>query len=672
MLCAMCMSIFFKGTLKGPHHQDRQSLTAAAKNGCKMCLHINSTPEDEDLDPPLEYAISWDRSNERHYVIAIRTKSPPKHLPIWKRWTFYINTSGDAKAPPGYDEFLDLVTADLASVPCRVRSEFPPLRDIPDNTGHEDVAKLAKQWLENCKTDHECELLCGQQDKSWHPKRLIDVGTPHKPSRLVTREDDQLEGSYVALSHCWGQNPNFLMLKTDKESEFRKEIPMDQLPASFRDAVITCRRLDIRYLWVDSLCIIQDSHSDWLFHSEEMFKVYLNCELNIAIEASANAHEGAFRERDPTFLQDCCLWTPFFTPQPHDTQYFPSTDEFKSSDGVNLCEVYTMADCACARFEAPLRNRAWVFQERLLSPRTLSFSSDRISWECGFKRSISEYLPFAHSNAQGRGFDIPYVAQYNIREHGSLLHFYAELVHEYTSRELTFPVTDKLVAFAAVATRCASWFKGDYCAGIFRDTMPWGLLWQIYSPGGGARSQTWRAPSWSWASMDCSVRLDLFPKKQKIDLARMVDVSVGLVDPNNQFGQVKSASLTLTGPLVSIEALVFSDCQTVQKDPPRTMGRETGISVLGHHFELTPDENFTWDDDPGAWLIAHRDMFFLAIGESRYIRSEDEDPRTYGLILKRLENGNYTREGQWDGRFGFVDNHAQTACEFRTETITIL
>ncbi|RSM14948.1 hypothetical protein CEP52_000988 [Fusarium oligoseptatum] len=525
----MCMSIFFKGTLKGPHHQDRQSLTAAAKNGCKMCLHINSTPEDEDLDPPLEYVISWDRSNERHYVIEIRTKSPPKHMPIWNRWTFYVNTSGDAKAPPGYDEFLDLVTADLASDPCRVRSEFPPLRDIPDNTGHGDVAKLAKQWLENCKTDHECELLCGQQDKSWHPKRLIDVGFPHEPPRLVTREDDQLEGSYVALSHCWGQNPNFLMLKTDKESEFRKEIPMDQLPASFRDAVITCRRLDIRYIWIDSLCIIQDSHSDWLFHSEEMFKVYLNCELNIAIEASANAHEGAFRERDPTFLQDCYLWTPFFTPQPHDTQYFPSTDEFKSS---------------------------------------------------------------------GRGFDAAYVARYNIRENGSLLHFYAELVDEYTSRELTFPVTDKLVAFAAVATRCASWFKGDYCAGIFRDTMPWGLLWQIYSPRGGARSQTWRAPSWSWASMDCSVRLDLFPKKQKTDLAKMVDVSVELVDPNNQFGQVKSASLTLTGPLVSIEALVFSDCQTVQKDPPRTMGRETGISVLGHHFELTPDENFTWDDDP--------------------------------------------------------------------------
>lgn len=169
------------------------------------------------------------------------------------------------------------------------------------------MAKLAKHWLESCKADHECEQRAGQQHGNWHPGRLIEVGTPHQQPRLVNREDVQLEGGYAALSHCWGPNPNFLMLKTDTESEFQRKIPMENLPAGFRNAVITCRRLDIPYLWIDSLCIIQDFRSDWLLKSEEMFKVYLNCELNIAIDASASAHEGAFRERDSMYLQDCCI-----------------------------------------------------------------------------------------------------------------------------------------------------------------------------------------------------------------------------------------------------------------------------------------------------------------------------------------------------------------------------
>lgn len=336
-----------------------------------------------------------------------------------------------------------------------------------------------------------------------------------------------------------------------------------------------------------------------------------------------------------------------------------------------------MDDFAWAREKAPLTKRAWIFQERLLSPRTLYFSWDRISWECGHKRSITEYLPFSNVSVQGRGFDATFVAKYNIREGGNLLDFYQDFVSLYTDRELTFPVADKLVAFAAVARRCGSWFKGDYCAGIFRDTMPLGLLWHSSSAGRMTRSQTWRAPSWSWASMDCHISGNLIQSEQHTDLVKMVDVSVELVDPNNPFGQVKSASLTLTGPLVTIDALVFSDCQTMHKDLPPRILRENAKSALGHNFVLKPDESFEWAGDDyieniDIWLSTHKDLFFLAVGESQYVRSQHEAPKTCGLVLKKLEDGNYVREGQWDGRFGFVDNHAQTACEFRTETITIL
>lgn len=134
-----------------------------------------------------------------------------------QEWQFYVNTSADANAPPGYDKFLSQVTADLESDPCRVRSELPPLRDIPDSTGDENVAKLAKHWLENCKADHGCEQRCRQQHENWHPGRLIEVGTHHQQPRLVNREDAQLEGGYAALVVVGDRIPTSLMLKTDKE-----------------------------------------------------------------------------------------------------------------------------------------------------------------------------------------------------------------------------------------------------------------------------------------------------------------------------------------------------------------------------------------------------------------------------------------------------------------------
>lgn len=335
MLCAMCMSIFFRGTLNGPHHPDKQSVATAAKNGCRMCLHVQSTP-DSDFTSPLEYAVSWTIGIEMHYLILIRSRTIHKDMTASKEWQFHVNPSSDGSAPPGYDKFLSQVTTDLKLDPCKVRNEFPPLRDIPDSTGHDKVAKLAKHWLDSCKADHACERRCEQQHQKWHPGRLIEVGWPFQNPRLVNREEARIEGGYAALSHCWGPKPDFLTLKADKESEFRIGIPMEKLPASFRDAVITCRRLHIPYLWIDSLCIIQDSRSDWLLQSEEMFKVYLNCELNIAIDASASAHVGAFRKRDPRFLQDCCVWTPFFKPQSYDAHFIPGENEFKTIGNYDL------------------------------------------------------------------------------------------------------------------------------------------------------------------------------------------------------------------------------------------------------------------------------------------------------------------------------------------------
>ncbi|ENH65762.1 hypothetical protein FOC1_g10003383 [Fusarium oxysporum f. sp. cubense race 1] len=316
---------------------------------------------------PLEYEVRWDNAWELHWEIEFyetgsKTSIDDGKSPIYSDWRVFVDVSSSSKPPTGYEGFLDFVAADRGSEPTRVRTEFPSLRDIPDNTGHQDVARLAKRWLQTCKDRHDCG---SASEDDWHPKRLIHVGNEKQSPRLIISENERPEGCYAALSHCWGEDPKFFMLTSDNLFDLCSEIQLQSLPASFRDAIITCRRIGIPYIWIDSLCILQSglgSHEDWLSHSEDMHLVYHNCDLNISIDVSENPHGGAFRSRNPTYLQDCYVWTPFYAP-PKDL---------------------------------PLSDRAWVFQERLLSPRTLHFGSDRISWECDRSHNLTEYLPEGH------------------------------------------------------------------------------------------------------------------------------------------------------------------------------------------------------------------------------------------------------------------------------------
>ncbi|KAM5349728.1 hypothetical protein ACJ41O_006233 [Fusarium nematophilum] len=186
-----------------------------------------------------------------------------------------------------------------------------------------------------------------------------------------------------------------------------------------------------------------------------------------------------------------------------------------------------------------------------MSPRTLHFSSDRITWECQ-ARILTEYLADGVASDQRGGFDCLYQESYTVEDfggRGDLSNFY-RLVFAYTGRQLSYPAEDKLVAFAAVARRCGPWFGGEYCAGIYRNSMPWDLVWEASFNPHKKRSGKYRAPTWSWASLDVCVRLN--PNiwaGEASDMVDIKDVSVQLVDPTNEFGPVTAASLTLTGSL---------------------------------------------------------------------------------------------------------------------------
>lgn len=107
------------------------------------------------------------------------------------------------------------------------------------------------------------------------------------------------KNKYVALSHCWGPSQPFI-LTTASETAFRNGIPFQALPRTFQDAVTITRLLCLRYLWIDSLCILQDDKDDWERESANMADVYRNAYLTIAASNAASHAEGFLQPRAPS------------------------------------------------------------------------------------------------------------------------------------------------------------------------------------------------------------------------------------------------------------------------------------------------------------------------------------------------------------------------------------
>lgn len=146
---------------------------------------------------------------------------------------------------------------------------------------------MIKGWLERCDASHSCPP---QQDHIL-PCRVIDVGSDTKDPKLVITSGRT--GRWVALSHCWGLK---LPIRTDSHNinQHCKTIPLSTLTANFRDAILITRGLGLTFLWIDALCIIQDSIQDWYNESLKMSYVYENAVLTIAAEASEGSKTGIF------------------------------------------------------------------------------------------------------------------------------------------------------------------------------------------------------------------------------------------------------------------------------------------------------------------------------------------------------------------------------------------
>ena len=158
----------------------------------------------------------------------------------------------------------------------------------------DEILDMIKGWLRTCVANHK---ICAKsfdgitRSEARLPSRVIDVGGPNtRHAHLVTPEAEQ-KGSYITLSHCWGQTRQV----TTTSANIRRhsfELPMSELSKTFQDAIELTRKLGIRYLWIDSICILQDDKADWLRESQMMGQYYGESYCTIAATGGADGSQG--------------------------------------------------------------------------------------------------------------------------------------------------------------------------------------------------------------------------------------------------------------------------------------------------------------------------------------------------------------------------------------------
>ncbi|KAK2616107.1 hypothetical protein N8I77_002816 [Diaporthe amygdali] len=411
----------------------------------------------------------------------------------------------------------------------------------------------ARDQIEHCSKEHvECRLPEGEPSY-FTPSRLIYVPPdPRDPMFLRLRSDIPERIRYAALSYCWGKFESWPLCRTTREnytSHLDRILPKE-LPLTLWDAVVATRRLGLEYLWIDSMCIIQDDERDWQVESLQMATVYTHAYVTLFAARAADTRTGMFCERDSGSVSH--ILTIRYRGDEYPIWAFHVPQESGRIEPRLLADIWRGSLERSSDY--PMFNRAWTFQERLASRRVLFFGKEELMMECAsgcvFEESMYRLNPPQLSDKTLKG---AYADAMN-----SARKTWWEIVFTYSHLKLTVP-TDRLPAIAAVAQRLALHNPTDeYLCGLWRESFLSDLLWErvLNNLGRGdspiilARwgAESYVAPSWSWASFRSKAR-NISHILQP--LTTVLDVHLDYKD-NSKFGRVSGGFAKLRGPVVDL------------------------------------------------------------------------------------------------------------------------
>ena len=475
------------------------------------------------------------------------------------------------------------------------------------------------------------------------PTRVLEILEPGTPGRVRINERAKPD-AYAVLSYCWG-GPQKLSLTKSRLGAGTLIFAKNELPATIRDAVQVTEELGLRFLWVDALCIVQDDPQDKAAEISVMADIYASGTVTIMASRSSSVEEGFLHSRFPfgPTASDQAIKLAFRTRTGKQGSVWAVDHQFWRKEP-----------------EEPLNKRGWALQEYLLSPRILSYGRFHTTWICNKQPQHSDLLALGSDGLTSTPLSPSY--QQVARMRGDMLEInrppnsdrrqtpkrvlarlWYDMVSNYMGRELTYS-TDRLAGLAAVAQRTHSVLEEEYLAGLWSGSMLKGLLWRHrgrLSP----RPTEYCAPSWSWASAPvpppgsgekseiCFSGDNSHKRLHEALYFSIVDCRTVPVHHSARFGSIESGYLTVTGLLIP----AFFDNST-----GRYLCAEL-LRVVGFPGTIIADADAIekeWERDENIPL------HLLCVA----VRSWGG---VYGLILWKLDTGEYTRKGRfrmyWSG-----------------------
>ena len=422
------------------------------------------------------------------------------------------------------------------------------VRMVPESSSSEESTIQALKWLRECLlsqdrfedcshtvdqslekslsgatlplSDSTPEVQRLSEDIKFLYKRRVPAQAPDqdRAGRLVEIIDTEnvrlVEGSaqctpYVALSYRWG-GLDAIWQTTTKNLNSRRDIfSVKDLPKTLSDAVKVTRGLGFKWIWIDSLCIVQDDKDDWAKEAVKMASLYQNAIVTISADSSQDAKAGLHNERSTSMFsreESIKICNKLSTGKESTLHLFPK-QKTRLDESID-----NMRDMGDLLSHCSLRDRGWTLQERILSPRIIHYASNQLYWEChhGIQESEDKLL------WMGRSSTIPKIAhriesakddETKKKELKQMLYnWYVHIVGgDYSHRSLTYG-EDKLVAIGGVARALDDIEPMGYMVGHwgeYDDELVRSLCWKRGGPG--QKAAEYRAPSWSWASQDSAI-----------------------------------------------------------------------------------------------------------------------------------------------------------------------
>jgi len=437
------------------------------------------------------------------------------------------------------------------------------------NPGSESSLAIVSSWLQSCLRNHD---VCSHPEFQRPPKRLISVGNTTQNPFLVDMGPNSPPVKWLCLSYCWGEGvvPAVELTKANIEDLKSGRERLESFDATVRDAILVARALDIPYIWIDALCILQDKDTnEWNEEAPKMNEIYGGSVLTLVAASAETVKDGFLTERQLQYIPISLSDTPSGT-----------TTEDDSPPKVFLSPEWAPEDDST---KGAWNNRGWTMQEGLLPNRLLYYTSSQTMWKCckeeRFERGVTQCLDSVVADFQRNlgDNDIAFNCLWTLETflkfktfpsclpdrwelfQPEMFRMWYDLVEDYSPRQLK-KSDDRLIAVSGLAKIIGETIRcEEYFAGLWKPDMIRGLMW--YTEGAPLIPRKPLTndsfPTWSWASAEFAlVRID--HGDEKTFLSRVENVQVDLVDKRQPFGALEKGSahtITLAGPLKRLARL---------------------------------------------------------------------------------------------------------------------